>query len=85
MVVESLSSSQQIHLTGEVDLCTVTCTVCHSLLSFPSPLTGHSEEVSTLAALGDGTVLASSSHAHNSTPCEIRIWKLPAQKCSKVQ
>ena len=50
---------------------------------FLSP--GHSEEVSTLAALGDGKVLASSSHAHNSTPCEIRIWQLPTQKCCKVR
>ncbi|CAI8047359.1 WD repeat-containing protein 90 [Geodia barretti] len=47
-------------------------------------LTGHSEEISTLVVRGDGNALASSSHAHDSTPCEIRIWKLPANKCSKV-
>ena len=45
---------------------------------------GHLEEVSTLAAQHDSQVLASASPAFDSTPCEIRIWRLTSGKCSKV-
>lgn len=56
-------------------MCVCLCALCCA---------GHLEEVSTLAAQHDSQVLASASPAFDSTPCEIRIWRLTSGKCSKV-
>ena len=45
---------------------------------------GHKEEVSTLAVQHSGSALASASPAFDSSPCEIRIWKITSGKCTKV-
>ena len=53
---------------------------------FQRYLSGHTEEISTLALQHDSAVLASASSPSPSlsTPAQIRIWSVASAKCRKV-